>query len=90
MAIDPERLQSQRLAVVGEKTEDGWPEHKCPRCGGRTRSRPGAACRRCVAGDGIRDLHLVSTDRLLLMRGQIETELKRRRDELDAALREAP
>lgn len=84
MAIDPEVLAKQRIYPV-EKIRQG--ARPCVKCGAATEAK-GGICRGCKNGYGLPDVTKQTTDRLLSYLEAIRAELKRRRDELDAALGE--
>lgn len=79
MAIDPERLEAQRAGLhLVPKSET-----RCARCGCRTRDAAGV-CRDCKRE--LPDLSRLSVERLTGLIEAAKAELKRRRDEIDAAM----
>jgi hypothetical protein len=79
MAIDPNTLKHQRLALVRPS------EYPCPRCGRRTKDRAGV-CRNCQAAK-IPDIRKLSSEHLVGLMAQIREELQRRQSEIAAALK---
>lgn len=80
MAIDPDTLAKQRLSVVPK----GLAQVECKACGKPTSAKRGW-CADCNNG---RTPALWSTQKLLDVREQINAELRSRRAEIDAALKE--
>ena len=83
MAIDPARLDRQRAAI--QSVKDG--EYECPGCGRRTRDREGR-CASCRRVGGAIDRARLSVEQIRRLQTACKSELQRRRDALDAALRE--
>ncbi len=75
MAIDPNVLAKQRI---------GPHETKCDRCGRRTRDSRGT-CQACRVAH-VPKLQRLTTEQLTGLIESCRVELKRRREELDAAL----
>lgn len=79
MAIDPEKLDRQRLSLVPRE------EVACDRCGRRTTDKTGtcAACKHAK----VPQLARLSTEGLVGLIELCRAELERRRLEVEAALR---
>lgn len=84
MAIDPAVLEQQRgtLRIVGGRPA----EYSCPRCGTRTKDRSGI-CMRCQKAH-LPDLSKMPTQQIVGYIAACRAELKRRQDEIAAALGE--
>jgi hypothetical protein len=81
VSIDPAKLEQQQRATL--KIVPPCGETKCDRCGKRTRDASGtcAPCRRSMP-----DLKRLTAEQLGSLADLCRAELKRRRDEIDAAM----
>jgi hypothetical protein len=86
--IDPDILAKQRgLSVV--RSADGKVANAapCSKCGAPTKAR-GRICRACHNGERLPEPQTLSTERIAAYVELLRAELRRRRDELNAALNE--
>jgi hypothetical protein len=80
--MDPERLESQRAAL---SLVPKWTETRCS-CGKRT-TRASGECATCFRAKGLGGSVTTMTDgQLVALLAAVRSELKRRRDEIDAAM----
>jgi hypothetical protein len=85
VSIDPLKLAQQRGELRVVRTNASGGELYCKRCGVETHSKHGI-CRACKNGYGMPDPKTLSTARLADHIEACKAELKRRRDEIDAAM----
>jgi hypothetical protein len=87
--IDPVKLKRQQstVAVLSDHrySDGGAPEVKCRRCAKRTRDQDGL-CGRCRAPGRLPNPKLLTTEVLTAHLAACRVELRRRQDEIAAAL----